>query len=175
MSDENVLTKEIAEQFLAEVYGEWLETYFEGYTAIEDSAAESLSKYEGDLTFHITELSDAAAESLSKHKGDLCLYGLTELSDAAAESLSKYEGYYISLNFLTHLSDAAAESFSKHEGSLSFSGLTELSDAAAESLAIRKVSSTTLPCNMAGGGHLRLDLDNLPASAAKILRDAGHG
>ena len=63
---------------------------------------------------------------------------------------------------LTELSDAAAESLSKHNGEyLSLDGLTELSDAAAESLS---------KCE----GELDLMLDNLPASAAKILRDAGH-
>jgi len=56
---ENVLTKEIAEQFLAD----------------EDSV--DLSEF--------TELDDDAAESLGKHTGDyLYLDGLTSLSDAAA-------------------------------------------------------------------------------------------
>ena len=73
MSDENVLTKEIAEQFLTD----------------EDSV---------DLDYEFTTIEDAAAESLSKHEGSLFLRGLTELSDAAAESLSKHEGnLYINL------------------------------------------------------------------------------
>ena len=56
---ENVLTKEIAEQFLAD----------------EDSV--DLSEF--------TELDDDAAESLGKRTGDyLYLDGLTSLSDAAA-------------------------------------------------------------------------------------------
>ena len=84
MSDEKVLTKEIAEVCLSFA----LNLY--EFTAIEDAAAESLSKHEGSLIlFGLTELSDAAAESLSKHEGTLFLAGLTELSDAAAESLSK--------------------------------------------------------------------------------------
>jgi len=87
---------------------------------------------------------------------------LTELSDAAAESLSKHNGEYLSLDGLTELSDAAAESFSKHEGDLNLGGLTTLSDAAAASLSKRK-----------GDGDLMLD--NLPDSAARILRDAGDG
>ena len=56
MSDENVLTKEIAEQFLAD----------------EDSV--DLSEF--------TMIEDAAAESLNKHEGDLWLEGLTSLSPA---------------------------------------------------------------------------------------------
>jgi hypothetical protein len=45
---------------------------------------------------------------------------------------------------------------------LTFYGLASLSDQAAESLVKHK-------------GDLSFDLDNLPESAAKILRDAGHG
>ena len=159
----------------------------QGLTELSDAAAESLSKYEGDLNFyHLTELSDAAAESLSKFKGVLGLDGLTKLSDAAAESLSKYEGdeqglslygltelsdpaaeslskckVFLCLNRLTELSDAAAESLSKHRSKLRLQRLTELSDAAAESLSKHS--------------NLEISIDNLPASAAQILRDAGHG
>ena len=113
MSDEKLLTKEIAEQFLAD----------------EDSV--DLSEF--------TAIEDDAAEVLSKHKDVLCLDGLTSLSNAAAESLSKHKGdeedeTYLSLNGLTSLSDPAAESLSKHEGALVLNGLTSLSDPAAESL-----------------------------------------
>ena len=78
---ENVLTKEIAEQFLA------------------DDASVDL--------FEFTELDDVAAESLSKDEGILFLDGLGSLPDAAAESLSKHEGW-LSLD-LDNLSDSAAE------------------------------------------------------------------
>ena len=61
-----VLTKEIAQEFLAD----------------EDS--HDLCEFEA--------IDGAAVQSLGKHKGDLDLSGLTELSDAAAESLSKHEG-----------------------------------------------------------------------------------
>jgi hypothetical protein len=140
MSNEKVLTKEIAEQFLenkrlayfSEVFCG--EGYFSKFTAIEDAAAESLSKHKGYLDLRgLTSLSDAAAKSLGKHKGDLALYGLTSLSDATAEILSKHEGS-LTLYSLTSLSDEAAESLSKYEGRLS------------------------------------LDLDNIPESAAAILR-----
>ncbi len=63
LSDEKVLTKEIAEQFLADVDSDLGE-----FTAIENAAAESLSKNKGWLRLDgLTSLSDAAAESLSKH------------------------------------------------------------------------------------------------------------
>ena len=56
-----VLTKEIAEQFLANEYS----VAISEFTAIEDAAAESLSKHEGGLSLNgLTSLSDAAAESL---------------------------------------------------------------------------------------------------------------
>ena len=106
MSEEKVLTNEIAEQFIT---GETLD----------------LSEF--------TSIEDAAAESLSKHQGDLWLSGLTKLSDAAAENLSKHKGYLI-FECLTELSDAAAESFSKHKGELQLSGLTELSQTGEKSL-----------------------------------------
>ena len=70
---------------------------------------------------------------------------------------------HLTFRGLTELSDAAAESLGKNEGRLlDLNGLTELSDAAAESLS---------KCE----GQIQLNLDNLPDSAAKILRDAGHG
>jgi serine/threonine protein kinase/uncharacterized protein YfaT (DUF1175 family) len=133
MSDGKVLTREIAEQFLADENTVRLSEF----TTIEDAAAESLSKHEGaalDLSA-ITQLSDSAAESLSKHEGAaLELSAITQLSDSAAESLSKYEGG-LHLDGLTSLSDVAAESFSNHKGDwLDLKGLTILSDAAAESL-----------------------------------------
>ncbi len=92
---EKRLTKEIAEQFLA------------------DDESVDLNKF--------TELDDDAAERLSKDKGGLILYGLTSLSDAAAASLGNYDGEWLDLNGLTSLSFAAAESLEKQhkEGSLS--------------------------------------------------------
>ncbi len=78
MSDENVLTKEIAEQFLA------------------DDESVDLREF--------TAIEDEAAESLSKHESSLYLNGLTSLSDVAAESLSKHEGY---LDFTDNLPESA--------------------------------------------------------------------
>ena len=88
MSDEKTLTKEIAEQFIAD---EDSVDLYEFTKLDDDAAAESLSKCQGLLSLDgLTELSDSAAESLSKHQGQLSLDGLTELSDAAAESLSNF-------------------------------------------------------------------------------------
>ena len=63
---ERRLTKEIAEQFLADEKAVDLSEF----TEVDDDAAESLSKHERDWLFlnGLTSLSDAAAESLSKHK-----------------------------------------------------------------------------------------------------------
>ena len=60
MSEEDILTCEIAEAFVA------------------DENSVTLSQYAG--------IEDSAAESLSKHVGWLSLVGLTELSDAAIAS-----------------------------------------------------------------------------------------
>ena len=69
MSEENVLTKEIVEQYLADE-----DVDLEEFTELDDDVAESLSKYTGHLELNgLTSLSDAAAESLSKHEGHLSL------------------------------------------------------------------------------------------------------
>jgi hypothetical protein len=99
------------------------------------------------------------------------LDGLTKLTDAAAESLSKLKGCDMEHTIrglqlgVTNLSDTAAEHLSKLKNDLSLNRLTELSDDAAESLAKRVDKFQSW----------HITLDNLPASAAKILRDAGHG
>ena len=80
-----------------------------------------------------------------------------KVSVTAAESLSRHKGVSLYPGGLTSLSDAAAESLSKYEGCLFLYGLTSLSEAAAESLSKH-------------AGELYLSLNNLPGSAAKILR-----
>jgi len=164
-----VLPGKAIENDAAEVLGNYEGNLFlPGLTSLSDVAAESLSKHKRTLFLNgLTSLSDTAAESLGKQSQEediLYLDGLTELSDAAAESLSRHEGS-LTLHGLTSLSDVAAESLSKHEGDLYLEGLTELSDAAAESLSKRENKFNSW----------QLKLDNLPESAAKILRDAGHG
>ena len=94
-----------------------------------DDAAEFLSNCEIDELFldGLAELSDAAAESLSKYNGDLSLTGLKSLGDNAAASFSKFKGSCLDFNRhpdwqpapcqpsyrLTKLSDAAAKSLAK--------------------------------------------------------------
>ena len=149
--------------------GFWIATgnedSFEGFNITLEKLSAAIdmciqNDYQCCLTVEVCEISDAAAEILSKHHGELVL-DLTELSDAAAESLSRHEGH-LYLGGVTTLVDAAAESLSKHEGSyLDLRGLTSLSDAAAKSLSKHQ--------------HVGICLSEIPESAAKILRDAGHG
>jgi hypothetical protein len=70
--------------------------------------------------------------------------------------------YGILEKFLILDDDAARLLANSNELSLALDGLTSLSDAAAESLSRQN-------------GELCIYLRKLPASAAKILRDAGHG
>ena len=89
MSEEKVLTKDIAEQFLADEDSVDLDEF----TAIEDDAAEILGKHEDNLYLKgLTSLSDAAAESLSKHKGELSI-DLDELPESAAEILRQHPSF----------------------------------------------------------------------------------
>jgi hypothetical protein len=134
MSGERLLTREIAEQFLADEKSVSLSQF----TAIEDHAAEVISKSECEdwlCLERVEQLSDAAAESLCKFQGEcLNLNGLETISDAAAASLSRFQGE-LWLNEIESLSDAAAESLGNHRGgALTLEGLRSLSVAAAESL-----------------------------------------
>jgi len=153
-NSDQVITKEIAEQFLADYDSVFL-PYFTsmteaaaeslskhrwtlhlgGLTEISKGVATALSKHQGNLNLEgLTEISEGVAIALSKHQGELYLEGLTEISEGVAESLSKHQGT-LHLEGLTEISEGVAESLSKHQGAeLDLSGLTEISDAAAESL-----------------------------------------
>ena len=92
----------------------------------------------------------------------LGLDGLTELSSAVANILVAYKGQ-LCLNGLSHLSDEVAETLGKHKGGgLYLNGLVVTSEHAANNL----IKHPDLEVNI---------LDGTSASAAKILRDAGHG
>lgn len=150
---QTLLTTKIAKRLLA---GSESEELWE-FTAIEDAAAEILSRYRGDLTLDsLTCLSDAAANSLSTHEGQLDLPNVMKLSDAAVKCLSKHEAnLYLGI---TSLSDAAAKSLSKHTGYLVLRNLESLSAAAAKSLSKHK------------GGYLNLaGLTSLSNATAKVL------
>jgi hypothetical protein len=99
------------------------------------------------------------------------IYDCTEITNTAAEILGGFEFNYGGKNFaasgyiwlrITKLQDSAALHLSNCRGCLLLEELRELSDVAAEHLSRMKKNK------------LGLTLDNLPASAAKILRDAGH-
>lgn len=88
MKKNDVLTKEIATQFLEDPGS--VELY--DFTEIEGEAAEILSKHEGELDLQaLITVSDNAAQSLSQHKGQLVLAEIRYLSLAAANSLAKHE------------------------------------------------------------------------------------
>ena len=175
MSEEKVLTKEIAEQFLADAKSVELSLF----TTIEDAAAENLSKYKGRLYLNgLSEISDSAADSLSK-QGDLVL-GDPVLSDTAREILSETVGSIrmkkktitrviaerfllrwnkerlmeklprVYLDEFSLLNDDAAHKLSEAEVGLNLSGLIHLSDSSAEILSKHRGKSTL-------GGGLNLE------------------
>ena len=168
MSDEKLLTKEIAEQFLADEESVDLSEFtsiaddaavvlakykdccldLSGLTAMSDSAAESLSCFgnasveEGDCELHLgglTNLSDSAAKSLSKCKSHVVLSGVNSMTDTAVEALAS-KGW-VHLDGFTSLSDETAEILSRCE-EVCLDSLTVLSDAAAKSLS--KVKNLSL-------------------------------
>ena len=88
MSEEKVLTTEIAEQFLVDEGSVKLEEF----TKLEDDAAKILSSSSKDLWLGgLTDLSDTAAHSLSLTKASVSLKGIKALSDLASESFSKHK------------------------------------------------------------------------------------
>ena len=106
MSEEKVLTKEIAEQYVADNKEEIKnEIYLPDYTSIDEAAADFLANIQTS--------------------GELNLDGLSEISDATAESLSNFQGTTLYLNGLTQLSFSSKMSFSKYRGYLYVKGLGE--------------------------------------------------
>jgi len=91
----------------------------------------------------------------------LFLSNFKDINFAAAQLLGHCDKKNLILNDLTVLDDASAEALSEYPGDLSLLGLKDISDTAAQHLAKRP--------------NLTITLGNLPASAAKILADAGHG
>ena len=62
------------------------------FTSIEDSAADIISNYEGQLfLFGLTRLSNKSAKSLSRHKGRLHLLQIRHLSLSAAKFIIQHE------------------------------------------------------------------------------------
>ena len=132
MSDEKVLTKEIAEQFVADEDSVDLSEF----TAIEDDAAEVLGAYCGnhDLALYcVSEFSHRQIEHLAKHrgKGELQL-GVRNVSDETAEALSKHIGL-LNLESAERLSLSASQTLMSHDGQIAFNcpeieGIEELKE-----------------------------------------------
>ena len=137
-ADKSTITKEIAEQFLA------------------DNESVHLPGY--------TKVADDAAEVLNQHTGTLSLDGLRSLSATTAAQLAKHVGT-LSMTDLEDLSTEAAEKLIAHKGCIFLTGLIDISDETAECLAKRATKFS----------EYELTLDDMPYSAAAILRDAGHG
>ena len=117
MNDEKKINYVFAERFLKNVADYSCENEeLEGYTSIDDNAAELFAKWDSDILYLncLTELSDKSAKILSSAiaRSEIHLNGLVELSEAAAGSLSK-SGGYLSLKGLTELSEGAAQSLAK--------------------------------------------------------------
>jgi len=79
-----ILTKEIAEQFIADEDSVDLTEF----TKIDEDAAEVLSNCSNDLFLdNLVEISDDVAKSFARHSGRLVLSEINELSDVAVESI----------------------------------------------------------------------------------------
>jgi len=86
-----------------------------GLSRLDDSSAEILAGFKGHAIFlnKLTKISDSAADSLSRYKGDLYLEGLRQLSPAAAQCLASHRGN-LTLGSRCKLSDEAAVAISFH-------------------------------------------------------------
>lgn len=128
--------KVINRQVARKVMTDYMAVDLDSYTAIDDDAADLLSKCIFGLELRgLTEMSDEAAKALGQRKGgDLDLSGLKSLSVVAAKALAGTEGILL-LGGLKEISDEVAVALSEHEGPLNLSGLTSLSRAAAQALA----------------------------------------
>ena len=144
MSHNNLLTKQIAENFMqAALSGHTNGPYLSDFTSIEDAAAEILAEYRGDLNLdRLTTLSDAAAEALAQHKGNLSINRVTTFGDsqpyialACKMVQGSREWRWLHLDGLKSLSNSIAEALAQHEGDLSLNGLTHLTDSVASALA----------------------------------------
>ena len=86
MTEEKVLNKEIAVQFLVDEYSVKLKEF----TKLEDDAAKVLSKCESDLNLSgLKELSDSSATFLESFAQKIDLSGLSELSESAIVSFAR--------------------------------------------------------------------------------------
>ena len=133
-------------------------------TITKEIAAQFLEDNESVYLPDYTKIAGDAAELLTQHTGTLSLDGLRSLSATAAAQLAKHVGT-LSMGDLEDLSSEAAENLIDHKGCIFMTGLIDLTDEAAESLAKRAAKFS----------EYEITLDDMPHSAAAILRDAGHG
>ncbi len=115
MTDEHVLTLQVAEQFAADSESVDLNTF----TAIADNAAKLLANYKFEVfgaylsLDGLKSLSASSATALASHDGDLSLCGLETLSPEIAATLAKHT-HRLQLGGLATLSDKAAEALALH-------------------------------------------------------------
>jgi hypothetical protein len=129
-----VLTKEIAEQFMANPDAVKLD----GFSSITLDAAEVLADCDDYLDLgSLTNLPDEVAKRLGQSTCAISLNGLKELSEELAIALSENRGGFLDLKGLTKISDKAAVAIAKFKGNyLYLGGVTSMSDELAEELAL---------------------------------------
>jgi hypothetical protein len=142
---------EISEQ-IAEALGRNQGTgglFLDGLRKISDSAALSISKYQGlQLSLNgIKEISPFAASALANIKdydgertASLYLCGLEEISDKVGEALGKFKGSTLNLSGLKQISNTTARSLARAKAQLVLKGLKSLSDEVAKALSLHKGS-----------------------------------
>ena len=171
-----------------------------GLTSVSDEVAEILSKHTGRLLLTgLTSLSEVAASHMVYGNMSWLVLGFQEFPEAMVTALTpphfenplddttdRYFGDAPTLSFprITNLTPDAAKEFTRHYCYLSFPGLTALSDEVAEILGqhsgllslpnLEELSDNAAERLSRINARLKLNLDNLPDSAATILRDAGH-
>ena len=108
---EKVLTKEIAEEWIVDEDSHDLGEF----EAIDDAAAESLGKHEGNLYLSgLTELSDVVARFMAGRKGRLSL-GIRQINDNLASYFANHVGL-LELNQLQSITSDTAKIFGNHQG-----------------------------------------------------------
>ena len=151
MSEEKILTKEIAEQFLEDedIVDELPD--FAAYEKIEEEALLAILDFEIPEEQHEANREGHDQLSLIDRWIDadpmgatLYLDGLLEVSPSLAEILTRFR-MNLSLNGLTEVSDDSLEILTKNEGSLFLNGLSEIGDRNAEIL--RMVLGNSLELN----------------------------
>ena len=164
------LSEEAAEE-LSRCRTDWLS--IGSLESISETTASALSRFQGQrltLSLHTTgtHISETTASALSRFQGQRLTLSMTHISETTASALSRFQGQRLTLS-LTHISEEVAVALSHYDGLLWLNGLRTLPDAAAHALAGRKLLKVGE--NFRGPGHY---LENLPASAAAILREANN-